>query len=381
MKIAYFHGTTVPSRAASTVNVMKMCEAFACLGHEVILFVPEGSDLNLSSVDIHQIYGVQKNFKIIHYNWFRGKHNWFYFPGLGYFSALHLAFKIKLLGINLVYSRFALAGLIAAFVGVRVIHESHRPLSQLEPREARITRLLLRNSRTIRVVMISDALKQMYLSVLPQIKNKCLVAHDAANITNKTYKTISVNKKLTVGYVGSIIPGRGIELIISIAHECSFAEFHIIGGSYQEISQYRIEVSKLSNLHMHGYQPNSIAIKMLEEFDVVLAPYGSKVSVHGDANADTSEFMSPLKLFEYMAAGKAIICSDHAVLQEVILHEETALICKREKVSEWVNALYRLWQDPSLRLNLGRQAYEVCKNNYTWHIRAKNVLNFIKMDV
>jgi glycosyltransferase involved in cell wall biosynthesis len=232
----------------------------------------------------------------------------------------------------------------------------------------------------IRAVTISAALKSQYLADLPHLENKVTVAHDGANIEIDVGEIRHVSPGYRVGYVGSLFPGRGIELIIALARECEFAQFDIIGGTLDEISLFQKELCDLNNIYMHGYQPNSIAMKMLKDFDVVLAPYGSKVSVHGDAQADTSAFMSPLKLFEYMAAGKAIICSDHEVLQEVITHEETALICERENVVEWVVALRRLWQDPYLRITLGERARDVCKRKYSWRARAEYVINFKSED-
>ena len=376
MKIAYFHGTSVPSQAASTVQVMKMCEAFAELGHEVLLLVPRASVGEKDAGDIYRHYGVTEIFKLFHHSWFLGGKRWLGLPVRGFFSALQLALKIRQFGADLVYSRFALAGLIAATTGLRVVHELHRPLSHLSKREANITRRLLNHPRMVRAVTISAALKRQYLLDVPKLTNKVVVAHDGANIGADFSEVHLANRAFRVGYVGSLFPGRGIELIIALARECEFAQIHIVGGSLEEINRYKQELSYVHNVYMHGYQPNPIAMKMLKDFDVVLAPYGSKVSVYGDAEADTSAFLSPLKLFEYMAAGKAIICSDLEVLQEVITHEETALICERENVAAWVMALRRLWQDPSLRLALGQRARNVCKSKYSWRARAEYVINF-----
>jgi glycosyltransferase involved in cell wall biosynthesis len=378
MKIAYFHGTAIPSRAASTVQVMKMCEAFAALGHEVVLFVPSASDVLENDFDVYDYYGVKRTFKIFFHCWFTLRSRRFRIPGRGYFDALRLAYEIKKIGPDLVYSRFALAGLIAAYSGVRVMHELHRPLSHLASRDARLTKLVLQHRRMVRAVTISSALMKQYLIDTPQIERKLFVAHDAASINSDPANIDPSTREFRVGYVGSLFPGRGIELIMSVARECTFARFHIVGGSKEEVARYDQELKGLSNVYMHGYQPNAVAMKMLKEFDVVLAPYGSKVSVYGDADADTSAFMSPLKLFEYMAAGKAIICSDHEVLKEVVTHEVTALICPRENIAAWVGALRRLWHDVSLRNSLGGNARKVCENNYTWKIRAERILNFKK---
>lgn len=368
MKIVYLHGATIPSRAASTIQVMKMCEAFAGLGHDVLLLTPDKTDVERDVSDIHDHYGVEHSFQIARTYWSR-------LLGREYLTALHMAFKARKYGADVVYSRFASAGLIAAWTGLQVVHELHRPLSHSNRREACIIRLLLNNPRMVRAVTISGALQRQYLADVPLLANRVIVAHDAANIGTDYVAGKNDSIEFRVGYIGSLFPGRGIELIIALARECPFAEIHVVGGSAKEIAQYQADLCGLPNLHMHGYLPNPMAMQMLTEFDVVLAPYGSKVSVYGAPEADTSAFMSPLKLFEYMAAGKAIICSDHDVLQEVITHEETALICERGNIKEWTAALRRLWEDPLLRRALGARAHAVCLQNYSWSRRAERVLD------
>ncbi len=64
MKIAYLHGATIPSRAASTIQVMRMCEAIAGLGHEVMLLAPNKPDAERGVNDIYDHYGVAHSFKI-----------------------------------------------------------------------------------------------------------------------------------------------------------------------------------------------------------------------------------------------------------------------------------------------------------------------------
>ena len=58
----------------------------------------------------------------------------------------------------------------------------------------------------------------------------------------------------------------------------------------------------------------------------LIAPYQPVVTLHGGVG-DNSQWVCPLKLFDYMAAGKPIICSDHPVIRETVEHERDALIC------------------------------------------------------
>jgi len=89
---------------------------------------------------------------------------------------------------------------------------------------------------------------------------------------------------------------------------------------------------------------------------------------------DVSRWMSPLKIFEYMSAGKAILCSDLPVLKEVLTHDRNAWLCTPDRPGEWVEALEHLRDEPGVRRRLGAQARKDFEAKYTWEARAKNVL-------
>ena len=65
MKIAYISKSVIPSRAANSIHVVKMCHALADNGHEVTLLAPNIKDKDEKEIsDIYKFYGVKKNFKI-----------------------------------------------------------------------------------------------------------------------------------------------------------------------------------------------------------------------------------------------------------------------------------------------------------------------------
>ena len=66
------------------------------------------------------------------------------------------------------------------------------------------------------------------------------------------------------------------------------------------------------------------------KMDILLAPYQDRVTVAQSDNITTERWMSPLKLFEYMAAGKAIICSDIPVLREILENDMMETFCPDE---------------------------------------------------
>ena len=60
MRIVYISNSTIPSKAANSVHVMKMCQAFADNGHEVVLLAPI-ENFNMKKIhDIYDFIGVKK---------------------------------------------------------------------------------------------------------------------------------------------------------------------------------------------------------------------------------------------------------------------------------------------------------------------------------
>jgi glycosyltransferase involved in cell wall biosynthesis len=99
-------------------------------------------------------------------------------------------------------------------------------------------------------------------------------------------------------------------------------------------------------------------------------PYQQSIAT--SSGGDTSLVCSPMKMFEYMAAGRVILSSDLPVLREV-LDESTAIFCPPEDAGAWKAALQKLLEDKSLRQRLGLQAQQAVKV-YSWIERSRRVL-------
>jgi glycosyltransferase involved in cell wall biosynthesis len=86
-------------------------------------------------------------------------------------------------------------------------------------------------------------------------------------------------------------------------------------------------------------------------------------------------YASPLKVFEYMAAGRAIVAPDQPNLREVLRHGETALLFDPGNPEAMWQAVLRLAEDPALRQRLGDAARaEITHRDLTWAGNARKVL-------
>ena len=128
---------------------------------------------------------------------------------------------------------------------------------------------------------------------------------------------------------------------------------------------------KSKNIFFYGFVSPGETHKYYNAFDVVLAPYSPRVTVGGHDKLDTSKFMSPIKIFEYMSYKKAIIASDMPVLRE-ILNERNSILVDPSKIKDWIGAIEKL-KSYQQRDKISNQAIIDFKE-YTWKKRALNVV-------
>ena len=83
---------------------------------------------------------------------------------------------------------------------------------------------------------------------------------------------------------------------------------------------------------------------------------------------------SPIKIFEYMATGRAIVASRVAQLETLLIDGETALLVSPEDPDELCAALLRLAENPELREHLGREARHTAEVEHSWDARLASIL-------
>jgi glycosyltransferase involved in cell wall biosynthesis len=264
------------------------------------------------------------------------------------------------------------AVIIACRMGIPTIYEAHTKAWKRRA-EHMLVKKMIRNPNFVKIVVISKSLKKLFQEKYNVPDNKIIVAPDGADPIGGS-QTIKPWKGrigcLQVGYAGSVYRGRGIGLIDKIARRMEDVDFHIIGANKRKVESHLKRIVP-QNLYCHGRVPHSMIYLYLNSCDVLIAPYQSTVCIYGN-EGNTADIMSPLKIFEYMACGKAIIASDMDVLHEII-GQENAMLVNSTKVDHWIKAIESMKNEEKRRV-LGINAANKFLNNYTWNIRAKNII-------
>lgn len=342
---------------------MKMCEGFVQSGCDVTLIALAGAEAG--GLTPSQFYGTSANVQLAFvaelptglgrmlYSWnaarraSRGRARW-------------------VLGRDLAGCYFA------ALLGLPVVYETHEPASHLRGVKRHLFTRLIRHVNFRCLVVITKVLKDSYVQEFGLPASRILVLPDAASEPVPQPPALPASPRFTAGYLGHLYPGRGVDVIASLAARCEWADFHVVGGRDQEVQEWRDRCRGQANIMFHGFVPHAQTAAYLASLDVVFAPYQARVTVEG--KGDTSAFMSPLKLFEYMAARKAILCSDLPVLHDVMRHDGNCLLVPPGDLDAWAAALQRVSDEPGLRARLADEAYEDFRRSYTWSARAERIL-------
>jgi len=372
MKIIYFSHSDIFSNKANVVHVLNMCSAFIKNGHSVKLFVWKNEKHTLIKRNYKKIlesYNLNNNFELFNYPTLLPYGNSFL---TSYFLTKFFDFKDTdfIIGRNLRACFFSSKK-------IPIFYETHQPFKYYNIIDRYLFCKLIKRQNFISLITISDYLINDYNSLYFFKNISKLRLRDGSN----TYEnTISVNKSFSpsVGYIGSLYEGRGIEIILQLSKLMKHITFNIVGGNEEEIHKLKIN-NKNSNLIFHGYLDYKTSINMMKSFDILLAPYQSNTKVAGGLN--TSKWMSPIKLFEYMSAKKPIITSDITSLREFMIHKYNCLIVKKEdNVNEWREAINLILNDKKLSTSIVYNAFSDLKTKYTWDIRVKKIVkNFIKI--
>jgi glycosyltransferase involved in cell wall biosynthesis len=375
MKIICISASQVPATTANSIQVMKTCQALAQTGHEVRLLVPRSGQpdaTNEAWPRLAQLYGLQTPFEI---EWLPASPRWRRWDFC--WTAVR---RVKRLGGQMVYAWPLQAAVFANLFGFPVILELHGPP------EGRIGRRLfgyyLRRGGKKRYLPITQALVDLLESVYHRKfkPGEVVIAPNGVDLEryhnlpspSEARAALGLEENFSVGYTGHLYPGRGMVLLVELARRFPAIHFVWVGGRPQDVDGWKKQLSdeKIGNITLTGFVENSRLPLYQAAMDVLLMPYERQIS--GSGGGDSADYCSPMKMFEYMGCGRAIISSDLPVIREV-LNNSNSVLCPPEDYQAWAQTLERLSIDRAKRDELGRSALHDV-HEFTWLRRAQKAL-------
>ncbi|UCC97011.1 MAG: glycosyltransferase family 4 protein [Phycisphaerales bacterium] len=367
-KLVYPSTALIPSAQANSVQIMKMCNALCRFGFDVTLLA--GTLPGYGSVNVYEYYGVENTFSIVRKVSGCRRGSTFFLSLRNYPTLKNLAGSRQNI---LFYGRDVLALYVLARAGRQVMYETH-DIVRKGPRSW-AERRLIEGQNLRKIVFISSELKRAYLEKYGTVlaDKKMIVAPDAADEQPDFSETFRLNggARFNACYVGGLHRGRGVELILEVAGRMPEVGFHLFGGAVNQIRP--LEQTSSPNVHFYGHITPAQTYKVRNAADVLLMPYQREVVVAQNAS-ETSRWMSPVKLFEYMSSRKPIVSSNHKVLQEVLEHNRNCLLCEPDDPTQWVRAIASAKEDEQLSRRISETAYRDFVDHYTWDKRVRRIL-------
>ena len=327
-KINYITFSSIPSSLPSSLQIIKTCESLSKYEHDVTLIKPGTGNKKLS---INKYYGIKNKVNIEEFKIFKR------FPrGLNFYlySLFCLFFVLKKSSSITITRNYFICYLLILFKQ-KVILEIHHDTKI----EGRITKFILKYSNflnkkyLVNIVAITNSVKDLFITKYNVNSKKITVLPSGSSIKINYLPKFNNNKRMKIGYFGSISPSKGINTLIKLSKIDPSNDYYIYGGSKKEISRIKM-LNSNKNLFLNESIPYAQLSKIMIKMDVLTMPYTGIVKSAGEVD-DISKYTSPLKLFDYLAVGKMIISSDLKVLKEVISSKNAFFVKNYKNIYEW----------------------------------------------
>jgi glycosyltransferase involved in cell wall biosynthesis len=180
-----------------------------------------------------------------------------------------------------------------------------------------------------------------------------------------------------VYYVGQLYPWKGADLVVDTAARVPGARFVVVGGlpggdgrdpNVEQLDRRARRLGVAERVELRGYVPYGRVPGELRHAAVALVPLPDEPVAR--------LFTSPLKLFDYMAAGSPIGASDLPAVREILRDGENALLVQPGSPSAFAGAVNRLLANPSLARRLAARAREDVLR-HTWEARAARLIDIL----
>lgn len=359
--LALVANARMPTEWAHGVQIVHMARAWARLGRRVVLLVPDVA--NPLGRDPFAWYGVERCFEV----------RWLPVRGRLDSAAERLSFAaavaatVRALRPALVVSRDEVAGAAAAALAPTLV-EVHK----LPGRRQRLYASLLGAARG---VVSTNAWKRDALAALglpPERVLVCPNGTDVAGIAAASPRDLRGTLGLPASarlvlYAGHLHAWKGVETLARAAPLLG-EDVHVLllGGRDRDLARFRASFTH-PRLHLLGRVPADAVAPHLKGAEVLVLP---NVPVSQESARETS----PLKLFEYMAAGRPVVASDLPAVRELV-DERCARLVPPGDPAALAGAITELLARPALAASLADAALARVQD-HTWERRAARILEF-----
>ena len=374
VRILYHHRTA--SKDGQAVHIDEMIGALRELGHEVRVVAPESAEGAGMGAKVGWVHRLRDRLPKAVYELLELGYSW-----VAYRQLMAAAREFKP---DVLYERcnlFLIAGvLLKRRLKLPLLLEVNSPLTDERqrfgglglPRLARWSEnLAWRHADVVLPVthVLADAVRAQgvpseRIVVVPNGINE---HHFAGAPTPAEAKArLGWQSALVLGFTGFVRDWHGVDRVLrwmASPQAPAHARLLVVGDgpARQALEQQAAELGLADRVRFTGVVPREDVPAHVAAFDIALQPA-------------VTPYASPLKLFEYLALGKAIVAPGMPNIREVLTDGDNALLFDAEDEASFASALSRLSADPSLRAHLATHAKAtIGKLGLTWRSNAQRV--------
>jgi len=361
MKIAFLTTIVFPSRMANRIHIINMCKALLQLGHSVDLFSRSfregnfGHHEKMAFINISRRSGIYAGMKYVQLLK-KNKYDLWYVrePRLLFWVLLwRLVFRVP---------------------KVQIIYEVHdMPRNWIDV----VVFTLLRKYRKYKVVAITNLLKtdisenyKIPLENIIWLPDGVDLEMFKATITKAEARVklgFSPEGKYVV-YTGNLFAWKGVYTLCEAAKLTPEITYVIVGGKEEDLAALTAYAKDIKNVMLCGYKPQTEIPSYLYAADVLVLPNSAKYTM-------SEKYTSPLKLFEYMAAGRPIVASNLPSIREIIRDGENGFLVTEDSTKALVDGIRAAIESGRSEAVTSRAKEE--SGQYSWYTRCERLLDFV----
>lgn len=179
---------------------------------------------------------------------------------------------------------------------------------------------------------------------------------------------------VTIGFIGFVREWHGVDAVIAgLAADRTDPPIRLMiagdGPARPALERQAAMLGVADRVEFAGLQPRARVPELIARFDIALQPRAVP-------------YASPLKLFEYMACGRAIVAPDQPNIREILDNGETGVLFDPAEAGAGWRAIRDLAADPARRERLGAAArHRLVQRDHTWEGNAARITALASGDV
>jgi len=389
VRILYVHRTA--GARVEGVHIREIAKALTRLGHEVSLFNPPGCDpMRHADDEAHatesKSSGALRGFigrlpRLVH-------------PFL--FELLEIAYSVCIVPFvawriwrfrpQLIYERTSTCQFAATLTGgwfnVPVMQEINQTLDIGRLRKVyllRLARALERwvFKRSAALLTVSTRFKDMLVergydaSKIHVIANAADPERFSPELAPSTDIVAPPDGAVVIGYVGGFLIWHSLERFIDLVKQTGPTGVTLMamligdGPERPRLEQRAAAQGVSDRIVFTGAVSHDRLPAVIQRLDIAVM-------------TNATEYASPVKMFEYLAMGKAIVAPRVPPITEILTDGETGVFFDPDSPKSLGPAVMRVVADPELRARLGRNARQLALRRHTWMRNAERILDIAR---